>query len=74
MKTLQYKYKRDGKCDNQKKFKGIIEAIMDSTPEGLTEDSPIFPMTSTPVKKASAKKSLCLLTNILGEKKKSATL
>ena len=38
-------------------------------PEVFTYYSPISPMTSTPVKKPSARKSLCIFTNILGVKK-----
>ena len=37
---------------------------MVSTPEGFTDDSPIYPMTSKPVKKLRVRKSLCLFTNI----------
>ena len=43
------------------------------TPEGFTNNIPISPMTSTPVKKPSARKPLCLFTNILDMKKKTAT-
>ena len=39
------------------------------TPEGFTNDSHISPMTSTPVKKPSAQKSLCFFTNLLDVKK-----
>ena len=46
---------------------------MVSTPELFTYDSPISPMTSTPVNKTSARKSLCLFTNILDVKNKNAT-
>ena len=46
---------------------------MVSTPEGFTDDSPIYPMKSTPVKKPRARKSLCMFTNILDVKKKTAT-
>ena len=46
---------------------------MVSTPEGFTNNSPRYPMTPTPVKKPSARKSLCLFTNILDVKKKNAT-
>ena len=46
---------------------------MVSNPEGFTYDSPITPMTSTPVNKPSARKSLCLFTKILDVKKKTAT-
>ena len=37
---------------------------MGSNTEGFTKDSPISPMTSSPVKKPSAQKSLCMFTNI----------
>ena len=37
---------------------------MVSTTEGFTNYSPISPMTSTPVKKPRAQKSLCLFTII----------
>ena len=46
---------------------------MVSTPEVSTNNSTISPMTPTPVKKPSARKSLCLFTNILYAKKKTAT-
>ena len=46
---------------------------MVSTPEGFTNDSTIYPMTSKPVKKPSTRKSLCLFTNILDVKKKTDT-
>ena len=38
-------------CDYQQNLKTIIDASMVSTPEGVTDGSPSFPMTSTPVKK-----------------------
>ena len=43
---------------------------MVSTLEEVTDESPNVPMTSTPVKKPSASKSLCLFANILNVKKK----
>ena len=42
------------------------------TTEGFTNNSPRSPTTSTPDKKPSAKKSLCLFTNILDVRKKTA--
>ena len=45
---------------------------MVSTPEEVTDGSPIVPMKSTPVKKPSARKSLCLFTNILNVRNKTA--
>ena len=46
---------------------------MVSTPEGFTNNSSISPMTSAPVKKPSARKSLCIFTNMLDVKNKTAT-
>ena len=45
---------------------------MFSTPEGFNNNSPISPMTSTLVKKPSARKSLCMFTNVLEVKNKSS--
>ena len=45
---------------------------MVSTPEGFTDNSPIYTMTSTPVMKPSAQKSLCMFTNVLEVKNKTA--
>ena len=42
------------------------------TPDGVTDDSPNFTMTSTPVKKPSTRKSLCLFTNIFDVRNKTA--
>ena len=53
------------KCDDKKNLKDILEAALLSTPEGFTDNSPHLHMPSTPVKKPSARKSLCLFTNIL---------
>ena len=43
-------YQHAGKCDDQEEFKYILEADMVSTPEEITDDSHIFPMTQTTVK------------------------
>ena len=42
---------------------------MVSNPEGFTNNIHLSPMTSTPVKKPHARKSLCLFTNIFDVKK-----
>ena len=73
LQNINKLYKHSGKCDNQKQFKDILDAAMVSTTEGFNYNSPISPMTSTPVKITSAIKSLCLFTNILYVKKKTAT-
>ena len=46
---------------------------MISTPEVFSNDGPISPMASIPVKKPHARKSLCLFTNILDVKKETAS-
>ena len=63
-------YQHEGKSDYQQNFKDILEAAILSTPEGFTYTSPNVHMPSTPVKKPSARKSLCLFTNILDVKPK----
>ena len=73
LENIKKSYKTSGKCDDQEHFIDILEAAMTSNPEGFTNDSPISTMTSTPVKKTSAGKSLCLFTKILYVKKKTAT-
>ena len=61
-----------GKWDYQQNLKDILDAAMVSNPEGVTDDSTNVPMTSTPVKKLSARKSLCLFINIFDVRKKTA--
>ena len=57
-------YQHAVKFDYQQNLKDIIDAAILSTPEGLTDNIPNAPISSTPVKKPSARKSLCLFTNI----------
>ena len=64
-------YQHAGKWDEQQNIKDIIDADMVSTPEVVTDNIPDAPMASTPVKKPSARKSLCLFTNILDVKPKT---
>ena len=59
LQNINKLYKHAGKCDDQQQFKDILEAAMVSTPEGFTNNSPRYAMTSTPVKKRIAIKSLC---------------
>ena len=51
LEKIKKLYKHAGKCDNQQKLQDILESAMVSTPEGFTNRSPIYPMTSSPVKK-----------------------
>ena len=45
--VLKISKKKAGMCDDQKKFKDILEAAMVFNPGGFTGNSPISPMTST---------------------------
>ena len=72
MKNIKKIYNHAGKCDDQQNLKDIIDAAILSTPEGVTDNSPNVNMTSTPIKKQSARKSLCLFTNILDVQPKTA--
>ena len=63
-----YIYRHAGKCDDQQNIKYILDDDMVSTPEGVKDNSHNVTITSTPVKKSSARKSLCLFTNILDAK------
>ena len=65
LQNIKKLFQHAGKCDNQQQLKDILEAAVVSTPEGFIDNSPRSPMTPTPVNKPSAKKSLCLFTNIL---------
>ena len=65
LENIKKLYKNVGKCDGEQQLKYIIEATVFSTPEVFNGNSPIYPMKSTPVKKPSDRKSLCLLTKIL---------
>ena len=70
MNNIKYIYQHASKCDYQQNFKEIIDALILSTGEGVTYNSPNVPMTSTPFKIPSASKPLCLFTNILSVEQK----
>ena len=72
MKIIKNIYQHAGKSDDQQNLKDIIDADILSTLEGFTDNSPNVHMKSSPVKKPSARKSLCLFTNILDVKPKTS--
>ena len=72
MNNIKNIYQHAGKCDDQQNLKYIIDAAILYTPEGVTDNSPNVHMTSKPVKTPSARKSLCLFTNILDVKPTTA--
>ena len=71
MNNIKKIYQHAGKCDDQQNLKDIIDAAILSNPEGVTDNSPNVNLTSTPVKKPSDRKSVCLFTNILYVKPKT---
>ena len=72
MNNIRMIYQRAGKCDGQQKIKDILDAAVVLTTEVVIDNSINLPMKSTPVKKPSTSKSLCLFTNILNVKPKTA--
>ena len=72
MNNIKKMYQNAGKCDDQQNLKDIIDTSILSTPEGFTDNNPNVHMTSPPFKKPSARKSLCLFTDILNVKPKTA--
>ena len=71
MNNIKKIYQHAGKCDDQQNLRDVIDAAIISTPEGVTDHFPNVHMRSTPVKIPSARKSLCLFTNILNVKPKT---
>ena len=72
MNNIKNIYQHAGKCDDQQNIKDIIDAAILSTTEVVTYNISNVHMASKPVKKPSARKSLCLFTNILDVKPKTA--
>ena len=70
--SIKKVYQHAVKVDDQQKFKDIIEAVMISTPEEITDDSHSLPMTQTTVKKPSPGKSLHIITSIFDVKRRTA--
>ena len=65
MNNIKKIYQHAGKCSDQQNLKDIIDAAILYTPEGVTDNIPNVHLKSSPVKKPSASKSLCLFTTIL---------
>ena len=72
MNNIKNIYQHAVKCDDQQNLKDIIDAAILSTPDGFADNSHNVHITTTPVKKPSARKSLCLFTNILDVQTKTA--
>ena len=68
MNNIKQIYQHAGKCDDKKNLKDILEDAILSTPEGFIDNSPNVHMISSTVKKPSARKSICLFTNIFDVK------
>ena len=72
MNNIKDIYEHAGKCYDQQNLKDIIYAAILSTLEVVTDNSPNVRLTSSPVNKPSARKSLCLFTNIFDVQPKTA--
>ena len=72
MNNIKKIYQHADKIDDQQNLKDILKADLISAPEGVADNSPNVHMTSSPAKKQSARKSLCLFTNILDVKPTTA--
>ena len=64
-KKINKLYQHAGKCDDQQQLKDILGAAMVSTTKVFTDNSAIFLMTLTQLKKPGARKSLCPFTKII---------
>ena len=72
MNNIKKIYQHEGKYCDQQNLKDILGADMVSTPEEVIDNTSNVPMTSTPVKKPSARKSLSIFTYILDVRPKTA--
>ena len=72
MNNIKKIYQYSGKCDDQQNIKDIIEAAILYTPGRVTYNSINVHFISSAVKKPSARKSLCLFTDILAVKPTAA--
>ena len=72
LQNIKKLYQHSEKCGDQQQLKDILQADMVYTPEGFIKNSPISTMNPSLVNKLSARKSLCIFTNILDAKDKSA--
>ena len=71
LNNIENIYQHAGKCYDQKNLKDIPDTDMFSTTEEVTDASPSLRITQITVK-TSARKSLCLFTNIFDVKKITA--
>ena len=65
LEKIKRLFKQAGKCDDQQQLKDIIDDAMVSTTGIFTDNSPISPVTSAPVKNPSAQNSLFMFTTTL---------
>ena len=71
MNKIKKIYQHVGKSDDKQNLKDILEDALLSTPERFIDNIPNVPITSSPVKKPSSSKSLCLFSNVLDVKPKT---
>ena len=72
MEQINNYYKYSGKCYYKQQYKGILEAEMISTLQGLSDRIKISLSMSVPVKKNTARKALCNFYEVLNVKQKTS--
>ena len=71
MNNIKNIYQHAGKCDYQQNLKYILDYSMVYNKEEVTDYSPSLPINQMIVKIPSARKLLCLFTNIFDVKEKA---
>ena len=72
LENINKLYTSAGKCDDQLKFKAIIEALMVSTTNWFTDRSQMSRGPTMIFRNPSARNSLCIFTEVLDVKNKTA--
>ena len=70
LENIRKLYKSSGKCDDQQKYKAIIESDMVYNTEEVTKKSPVAAETSVTMKKPSARKLLSQILALIDVKQK----
>ena len=67
-------YKYSKRIDNKQQYKATIEAYMESTPEGITKNSPMDEVTLVNLNKTSARDFLSQCLALLNSKQENSVL
>ena len=72
LENIKKLYKSAGKCDDQQKYKAITEAAMVSTPEGITDNTPMAVGASGTLNNPISRNSLGKFSALLDVKQKNS--